>query len=160
MKDSISGITIVVIFSGLLFVLPKFAMAQGVIAFDDQLDRYWVAKKVAPIYPSEALRRGTMGCAAVGFIIKSDGSTGDHKVLAFDPSNVFNKSAITAAKKFKYQPAEQNPDKTPALTFNVFTYQINVDKKTDEKNRKKLKDICSTMAKKVLEPLTGSSDTS
>ena len=83
MKRFFSAIATVLIFSGLMIILHEPALAQAVIALDDQLEEYWVTEKiVAPEYPRMALRRGKMGCVAVGYIIQPDGMTSDHKVLA------------------------------------------------------------------------------
>ena len=109
---------------------------------------------MAPRYPRKALSKGIMGCAAVGYIIEADGSTSNHKVLSFYPSEVFDNSAINAAKKFRYRPAEQNPDKISALTINVFTYEITTDRviKDESETRNKLAEACKTGAEKALEP--------
>lgn len=142
--------------SVLILLLPKVAVAQVVIALDDQLDKYWVTeKKVAPKYPRMALRRGKMGCVAVGYIIQADGMTSDHKVLAFYPSDIFDKSAIKASKQFEYSPSVQNPDQTPALTLNVFTYHMSDDENPDgesgDEKRELLHEMCSKAGKKALE---------
>jgi len=158
MKNVITAITITLISSGMMLLLQSAAIAGGVIAIDEQLDEYWlVEKKVAPRYPMRALNNGIMGCAAVGYIIEADGSTSNHKVLAFYSSTVFDNSAIKAAKKFRYRPAEQNPDKISTLTINVFTYEITTGKDVngDSETREKLVDVCKTDAKKVLEPHMG-----
>jgi len=157
MKNIISAITITLICSGLM-LLQNTALADAVIAIDEQLDEYWVVEKmVAPRYPGRALTNGIMGCAAVGYIIEADGSTSNHKILAFHPSRVFDNSAINAAKRFRYSPAEQNPGKISALTINVFTYEITTDRvdKGDSETRQKLADSCETGAKKLLEPHMG-----
>ena len=150
-----------VIFSGVLVLLPEPALAQGVIALDEQLDAYWIVeKKVAPKYPTRALYAEITGCSAVGFIIEPDGSTSNHKVLAFYPSKskVFGKSAIAAAKQFIYQPSERNPDKTSALTINVFMYEISGGRQSNSNKRENLHETCLTAAKKVLEAEAGGTD--
>jgi TonB family protein len=137
-----------------LLFFSSAAQAGSVIALDDKLDAYWVVeKKVAPAYPEQALSDGTSGCAAVGFIIQADGKTSDHKVLAHSPNNVFDRSAIQAAKRFRYTPSEQNPDKVTALTVNAFTFQISgAGRKFDSDQQKELVEICESGARKILEP--------
>ncbi|MBT8069879.1 MAG: energy transducer TonB [Gammaproteobacteria bacterium] len=146
-----------------MILLPAQASAQVVIALDDELEKYWIVeKKVAPDYPRMALRRGKMGCVALAYIIQADGTTADHKVLAFYPSDIFDKSAIKAAKQFKYIPSVQNPDKTPALSLNVFTYHVSDDShggdERGEEKRKLLHDLCSEAGKKALEPALADAD--
>ncbi len=153
-------IIVTLVFSGLLMLAPKPATADAVIALDDQLKDYWVVEgKVAPRYPKMALRRGISGCAAVGYIIEADGSTSDHKVLAYYPSTIFDKTAIKAAEQFTYRPSVHNADKISALTLNVFTYQISNGKKEfDSETRKKLSEICTTAGKKSFEPHISNTD--
>jgi len=158
-----SPIAIVLIFSGLMILLPGPALAQVVIALDHQLEEYWVTEKiVAPEYPRMALRRGKMGCVAVAYIIQADGLTSDHKVLAFYPSDIFDKSAIRAVKQFEYSPAVQNPDKMSVLTLNVFTYSVTEDSRRDaesgEEKRELLEELCSKAGKKALESASVNAD--
>ena len=95
-----------------------------------------------------------MGCVAVGYIIQADGMTSDHKVLAFYPSDIFDKSAIKATKQFEYSPSAQNPDKTSALTLNVFTYHVTDDRNPNDKSgdakRELLYEMCSKAGKEAL----------
>jgi TonB family protein len=150
------GTTVLIVMTTVLTLLffSSTAQAGSVIALNDQLDAYWVVeKKVAPAYPERALNDGTSGCAAVGFIIQADGKTSDHKVLAHSPNNVFDRSAIQAAKRFRYTPSEQNPDKVTALTVNAFTFQVSGEgEKFDSGQQKELAEICESAARKVLEP--------
>ncbi|MFC6633283.1 energy transducer TonB [Microbulbifer taiwanensis] len=65
--------------------------------------------KPAPRYPSAALRRGLEGYVVVEFTITKNGSVRDvHAVAGYDsagnPTEVFNRSAVAAAARFKYQP--------------------------------------------------------
>jgi len=155
--------TTTIILSVLILLLPKLASAQVVIALDDQLEEYWIKEKiVAPKYPRMALRRGKMGCVAVGYIIQADGITSDHKVLAFYPSDIFDKSAIKALKQFKYSPSVSNPDKIAVLTLNVFTYHVSNDRhggsESGDDKQELLNEMCSKAGKKALEPAFADSD--
>ena len=149
--------TIVTTFiSSLILLLPNVVFAQVVIALDDQLKEYWVTEnKIAPKYPRMALRRGIMGCAAVGYIIQADGSTRDHKILAYYPSDIFDKSAIKAAKQFIFTPTEQNPDRVSVITSNVFTYHVSDDQhggsESGDEKRELLQELCSKAGRKALE---------
>jgi protein TonB len=60
--------------------------------------------KVAPIYPSRALSRGIEGYVIVEFTVTKTGSVRDPFVVESDPPNVFDRSAMRAALKFKYKP--------------------------------------------------------
>ncbi len=155
MINNRSVITALTVFLILSTLLPLSAAAQFVIALDEQLDEYWTEEKmVAPRYPRMALRRGIMGCAAVGYVIKADGSTDEHIILAYYPSDVFNKSAIKAAKQFSYKPSEQNSARASIITLNVFTYHLSDDQHGgDEKGEERqelLDEMCSKAGKKAL----------
>lgn len=65
--------------------------------------------KPAPNYPRAALRRGIEGYVVVEFTITKNGSVRDVRAVAgYDsagnPTDIFNRSAVAAAARFKYQP--------------------------------------------------------
>lgn len=60
--------------------------------------------KIKPRYPMRAKRRKIEGWVRIGFIITTDGSVRDAKVLEAQPSSVFNSSALRAIKKWKFKP--------------------------------------------------------
>ncbi|WP_323846639.1 TonB family protein [Microbulbifer magnicolonia] len=65
--------------------------------------------KPAPRYPSAALRRGMEGYVVVEFTITETGAVRDPRAIAgYDsagnPTEIFNRSAVAAAARFKYQP--------------------------------------------------------
>ena len=159
MNKSISVIAFAVIMSVLMAILPKPALAQTIFAIDDDLEKYWLADiKVAPDYPMEALRSGTEGCAAVGFFIQPDGSTGNLKVVAIHPSGIFANSALDAAKKFKFVPSEQKPEKIKVLTINTFVYQIMTQNdKRDDRRFEQLYETCKSEALELLQAGTSKS---
>ena len=60
--------------------------------------------KVAPIYPQRAANRNIEGYVIVEYSISSSGQVVNVKVIESKPSGIFDKSAIEAAKRFKYKP--------------------------------------------------------
>ncbi|WP_250461120.1 energy transducer TonB [Microbulbifer litoralis] len=65
--------------------------------------------KTAPQYPRVALRRGLEGYVVVEFTITANGSVRDARAIAgYDsagqPTEIFNRSAVAAVERFKYQP--------------------------------------------------------
>jgi len=60
--------------------------------------------KVAPQYPRRAAKKGIEGYVVVEFTVNKLGAVQDVIVLEAEPVNVFNRAAISAAKKFKYKP--------------------------------------------------------
>jgi TonB family protein len=123
----------------------------------EDLASYWVAsKKVAPRYPREPQMRGTQGCVSLAFVIESDGTTSHHVALAVSPSMMFTESTIKAARKFRYEPADENIDRQSVLTFETFTFQISYDRdRGTPADQVLLSTTCSEAAVKKLGQLGG-----
>ncbi len=64
--------------------------------------------KVAPQYPRRAAQKGIEGYVVVEFTVSKLGTVKDVKVIEANPPNIFNRAAISAAKKFKYKPKIDN----------------------------------------------------
>ncbi|HPG26029.1 MAG: TonB family protein [Spirochaetaceae bacterium] len=60
--------------------------------------------RVPPTYPERALQRGIEGRVLVEFTISKTGSVKDPKVVAYEPSTIFNKAALKAISQWKYNP--------------------------------------------------------
>jgi len=70
---------------------------------------YMPIVKVAPQYPSAALRRGIEGYVTVSFTVTANGSTRNVVVLEAvtkdgSATSIFDRAAIAAAERFKYRP--------------------------------------------------------
>ncbi|HKK50124.1 MAG TPA: energy transducer TonB, partial [Myxococcota bacterium] len=64
--------------------------------------------RVPPQYPERALQRGIEGRVLVEFTISKSGSVKDAKVIAYEPSTIFNKAAVKAVMQWKYNPKIEN----------------------------------------------------
>jgi protein TonB len=64
--------------------------------------------KVAPQYPRRAAQKGIEGYVVLEFTVSKLGTVKDVKVIEANPPNIFNRAAISAAKKFKYKPKIDN----------------------------------------------------
>jgi len=60
--------------------------------------------RVEPRYPIDAARDGITGWVRLAFSIDETGSVTDIAVLAAEPANIFNREAIKALRRWKYQP--------------------------------------------------------
>ncbi|MGY8986241.1 MAG: TonB family protein [Sphingomonadales bacterium] len=81
--------------------------------------------KVAPIYPRRAQERGISGEVLLEFTVTSLGTVEDVVVIEATPPGYFERSAINAAKKFKYKPKVVNGDPMAvAGVRNLITFQI------------------------------------
>lgn len=60
--------------------------------------------RVEPRFPTEALRQGIVGWVVLNFSIDETGSVTDISVVAAEPRNIFDREAIRALRRWKYQP--------------------------------------------------------
>ena len=81
--------------------------------------------RVPPQYPERALQRGIEGRVLLEFTISRSGSVKNPKVIAYEPSTIFNKAAIKAVKQWKYNPkivngkAVEQPGVQIAIPFRL-----------------------------------------
>ena len=79
--------------------------------------------RVEPQYPERARQRGVEGWVVVEFTISAAGTVKSPRVLSYFPSTVFNRSALQAIRKWKYNPkieegvAVERPGVQVRLTF-------------------------------------------
>lgn len=64
--------------------------------------------RVPPQYPERAQQRGIEGRVMVEFTISKSGSVKNPKVIHYEPSKIFNNSALKAVSQWKYNPKIQN----------------------------------------------------
>jgi periplasmic protein TonB len=60
--------------------------------------------RVEPRYPVDAARDGISGWVRLGFNIDETGAVTDITVLAAEPARLFNREAMNALRRWKYQP--------------------------------------------------------
>ncbi len=65
-------------------------------------------REVPAAYPSEAERRGIEGWVDIEFTIATDGTTRDMVVRESQPAGVFDKSAMDALGKWRFEPVMRN----------------------------------------------------
>ena len=77
--------------------------------------------RVPPQYPERALQRGIEGRVLIEFTISKSGSVKDAKVVAYEPSQIFNKAALKAVKQWKYNPKIVNgkPVEQPGVRIAI-----------------------------------------
>ncbi|BFM05222.1 energy transducer TonB [Halioxenophilus aromaticivorans] len=63
---------------------------------------------VPPVYPRRALAAGTQGYVDVQFVVTAIGTTKNIRVVAADPENVFERSAIKAVEGWRYRPMSED----------------------------------------------------
>jgi protein TonB len=62
----------------------------------------------APQFPEVALQRGIDGWVDLQFLVGTDGSVGDIKVVGTQPAGMFEQSALEAVRHWRYQPVVRN----------------------------------------------------
>jgi len=72
----------------------------------------------APRYPPEALRAGTAGEVLVEFTVGTDGSVTSARVVRSTPARVFDREAVNAAKRWKFQPVSEPVTTRRTIGFN------------------------------------------
>ena len=78
---------------------------------------YYPIVKVAPQYPPAAREHQIEGYVVVEFSLDEDGRTQDHKIIESVPSEIFDRAALAAVRKFKYKPRLSNGQ--PAVVTGV-----------------------------------------
>ncbi|MCL7714646.1 energy transducer TonB [Stenotrophomonas mori] len=74
----------------------------------------------APRYPADALRSGTSGEVLVEITVGTDGSVTDARVLRATPPRVFDREALNAVKRWRFEPIA-----SPTTTRRTLAFQPN-----------------------------------
>ncbi|MGR6870812.1 energy transducer TonB [Pseudomonas sp. HK3] len=86
--------------------------------------------KVAPQYPRRAAQKGIEGYVVLEFTVSKLGTVVDPKVIEADPPNIFNRAAISAAKKFKYKPKIENGEAVEVTGIrNIIRFELDKSSK-------------------------------
>jgi len=72
----------------------------------------------APKYPPQAYRDGTSGEVQVEFTVGTDGSVTSARVVRADPPRVFDREALNAVKRWKFQPVSSPVTSRRTIGFN------------------------------------------
>jgi protein TonB len=77
--------------------------------------------RVEPQYPPRAEQRGIEGWVEVGYTIAASGTVKEAWVLRSSPPSIFDRSALTAVKKWKFNPRIENgvPVERPNMATRV-----------------------------------------
>lgn len=66
--------------------------------------------RVEPKYPPQAAQQHIEGSVVLGFTITSEGTTDNITIIAEEPKGVFGKNAVTALKKWRYKPVQNEQE--------------------------------------------------
>jgi protein TonB len=81
--------------------------------------------RVNPEYPIRAAQRGVEGWVEVEFTISTSGTVKNPRVVGYEPSKIFNQSALRAIRKWKYNPKieEGKPVERPGVVVRL-TFEL------------------------------------
>jgi len=85
---------------------------------------------VVPQYPTRAASRGIQGWCQVSFTVDGDGNVVEDTIVVVDaePPNIFDRSSVRAAARFKFQPRVQDGVGVPVPNVQyVFRYVLEGD---------------------------------
>ena len=71
----------------------------------------------SPSYPREAYREGTSGEVQVEFTVGTDGSVTNARVVRATPARVFDREALNAVKRWRFQPIGQATTSRRTISF-------------------------------------------
>ncbi|MCZ6641697.1 MAG: energy transducer TonB [Gammaproteobacteria bacterium] len=94
--------------TALLVVVPFHAIAQKQTAEESVFRRAIPVRQDEPEYPSQALRRSQEGWVVVSFIIDTQGKVRSPIVVDSNGLRDFERAALAAVRKFRYEPATLN----------------------------------------------------
>lgn len=120
-KVFIGGLTL----SALLLV----SACSGVNLFGSSLQDQEIlpTKAIAPQYPTRAAQEGIAGWTLVSFTVTAEGMVEENsvKVVDAEPAEIFDRSSISAAQKFEFQPRIRNGRavEIPGVQY-VFRYEL------------------------------------
>lgn len=80
---------------------PAPSRSQPAVLPENQLRR---TRFVPPEYPARALERGTQGWVDIEFTVAADGTTRDAVVRGAEPADVFDRAALQAVARWRYEP--------------------------------------------------------
>lgn len=87
-----------------------------------------IARELTPLvrvpaeYPVSALSRGIEGFVLVRFTVTESGSVADPEVLRAEPPGVFDRAALRAVSRFKYQPQFVDGKPVRVKTYTKLTF--------------------------------------
>ncbi len=75
----------------------------------------------APRYPADALRAGVAGEVLVEFTVGTDGSVTDARVLRANPNRTFDREALNAVRRWRFEPVDAPVTTRRTVAFNPGT---------------------------------------
>ncbi|WP_199100913.1 energy transducer TonB [Dyella sp. ASV21] len=84
-----------------------------------------LVRNVSPRYPTTAVRANQEGWVEVSFTITPEGNVDDVKVVDAEPRHVFDRAAVEAVSRWKYQPATQDGSPVASQDKRRIVFKLN-----------------------------------
>ena len=82
-------------------------------------------RNVSPRYPATAMRSNQEGWVELTFTVTPEGNVDDVKVVDAEPRHVFDRAAVEAVSRWKYQPATQNGSPVASQDKRRIVFKLN-----------------------------------
>ena len=127
---SISALGLDTSISGIAVSAPKFGKIEGTANLGSGINvgsnqQAMPLYRVEPRYPARALKQGAEGYVVLQFTIDTQGRSSDISVVEAKPRRLFERDAMRALRKWKYQAkvidgqAVEQPGQTVKLEFKI-----------------------------------------
>ena len=83
-----------------------------------------LTRPISPVYPDNALRAGTEGWVELLFTVGTDGKVTDVEVTNSQPKNAFDRAAINALKRARYEPILVDGQAVPQRARFRITFRL------------------------------------
>lgn len=83
--------------------------------------------RVPPEYPMRASENNVEGFVTLRFIVNETGSVEDPEVIRSEPPGVFDKAALRAVRRWKFQPVIRNGKPVRVYGVNTITFKVQKD---------------------------------
>ena len=84
-----------------------------------------LTRNVSPRYPAMAMRSNQEGWVELTFTVTPEGNVDDVKVVDAEPRHVFDRAAVEAVSRWKYQPATQNGSPVASQDKRRIVFKLN-----------------------------------
>ncbi len=106
---------------------PLSASGTLIAVLPKDRDAYWQlqnGKIHAPRYPRRSIDSRTSGCAAVAFVIESDGSVSRAWPVVETARSGFGRAAVRSVKQWHFTPGPKNPARKPIYTYEAISFYV------------------------------------
>jgi protein TonB len=90
-----------------------------------------LVRQIDPEYPRNARREGIEGTVDLRFTVKADGKVADIEVVEATPGDTFDREAIAAVRRWRYEPRREDGVPVDSRT------RVRLEFRLDERDRRR-----------------------